>query len=336
MGFSSQAGQLLLRTQAVVGTYQADTPTNGIGIKVKSGTFGPNRDLMIPDPEIGGGRDIADANLGTVSWSGDFEFYGRVDSLLTLLYAALGSKAISTTTGVSTHTFTPSDAAQLPFLSCEEAVGASMEVFNYTDTVVNTLHFEAEANGFLQGTVGMIAIKQTAGHTRTATPDWDNGSMFVGSNILVTYNGVTLPAKSFSFDLNNNFEDDDFRLGSFYIGDLTPKGREVTASFSIRESSIALWRKAVYGTSGATEAGGLTSKSELVIHMETYDTIPLGTPTTAYSIDISIPQFALTPYALSVSGSDIIDDDLDGQALRPDPGDSIAVVTAVTGRTAVA
>lgn len=230
-GFSSQAGQLLVRSQAVVGTYQADTSTMGMGIKLRSGTFGPNRDLLIPDPEIGGGRDIADANLGTVSWSGDFEFYARVDSFLTLLKAGLGTApAGTTTTGITTYTITPADTSSLPFLSVEETVGANMETFNYTDVAVNTLHIEAEANGYLQGTAGLIAAKQTAGNTKTAAPVWDNGPMFVGSNITITYNSVSLPAKSFSLDINNNFEDDDFRLGSFFIGDLSPKGREVTAS----------------------------------------------------------------------------------------------------------
>jgi hypothetical protein len=334
MGFSSQAGQVILRTQAVQGTYQADTGTAGIAMRIKSGILGPNRDLLIPDPEIGGGRDIADANLGTVSWSGDYEFYGRINSFLTLAKAALGTApAPVVATGVVTHTITPSDAAQLPYLSIEESVGASMETFQYTDAVVNTLHLEAEANGYLQGTVGLIAAKQTAGNTRTPTPTWDETPMYVGTNITVTYNSVTLPAKSFSLDINNNFEDDDFRLGSFYIGDLTPKRREVTASFTIRESSSALWRQAVYGSSAATAPGGLTGKQQLVISMQAYDDIPAGTPATKYGLTITIPKFALTPYALSVSGDDIIDDDLEGQALRPANATPLLTLVAKTDNT---
>jgi hypothetical protein len=95
--FSSQAGQVILRTQAVQGTFQADTSTAGVGIKLRSGSLGPNRDLLIPDPEIGGGRDVVDANLGAVSWSGDYEFYLRMNSFLTLLYAAMGIKAAPVT-----------------------------------------------------------------------------------------------------------------------------------------------------------------------------------------------------------------------------------------------
>lgn len=335
MGYSSQAGQVLLRTQTVPGTYEADTGTAGVAVKLRSGALGTNRDLLIPDPEIGGGRDVVDAYLGAASWSGDYEMYARMDGLTTLLKACLGISASATTTGVTTHTITPSDAAQLPFLSIEEAIGSGLEVFNYNDAVVNTLHLEAEANGFLMGTAGIIGAKQIAGATRTATPVWDDTPMIVGTNISVTYNGVTLPAKSFSLDINNNFEDDDFRLGSFYVGDLTPKRREVTASFGIRESSSALWRQATYGLSAATEVGGLTTKQQLVITCSTYEAIPGGTPSTVYSVSITIPKFILSPYSIAASGDDIIEDDIDGQAVRPVAGTGIMTAVVKSGKATI-
>lgn len=336
MGFSSQAGQVLLRTQAVQGTYQADTGTAGVAIKLRSGSLGPNRDLLIPDPEIGGGRDRVQAYMGAVSWSGDYEFYARLESITTLLKAALGTASSATATGVNTHTITPSDASQLPYLSVEERIGSGLETYNYTDCVVNTFHLEADANGYLMGTAGLIAAKQIAGATPTATPTWDNSPMIVGTNITLTYGGVTLPAKSFSIDVNNNFEDDDFRLGSFYVGDLTPKGREITASFSIREKDSSMWREAVYGLNTATSPGGLTQKKELVISCSTYEDIVGSTPLTKSSITLTIPNFTLTPYALAASGDDIIESDIDGQAFRPDPAEDILTAVVVNGATDIA
>jgi hypothetical protein len=336
MGFSSQAGQVILRTQSVAGTYAADIATSGVAVKLRSGSLGPNRDLLVPDPEIGGGRDRVSAYMGAVSWSGDFEFYARMESITTFLAAALGTSDTVTATGVNTHTITPSDAAQLPFLSVEERIGSGLEIFNYTDAVVNTFHLEADANGYLMGTAGLIAAKQTAGNTATSSPTWDNSPMIVGTNITLTYGGVTLPAKSFSLDINNNFEDDDFRLGSFYIGDLTPKGREITASFTIRESSSAMWREAVYGLNTAVAPGGLTQKKELVINCQTYENIEGSTPLTKSSIELTIPNFTLTPYALSVSGDDIIESDIDGQAFRPDPGEDILTAVVVNGAEEIA
>lgn len=336
MGFSSQGGAVILRTQTVQGTYNADTGTAGVNMKLRSGSLGPNRELLIPDPEIGGGRDVGDAYLGAVAWGGDYEFYARMDSITTALKAVLGLSASATVTGVNTHTITCSDAAQLPYMSVEEKIGAGLECYQYTDAVANTFHLEAEANGYLMGTVGLIAAKQIAGATPTASPVTDNGPMIVGTNITVTYNGVTLPAKSFSLDINNNFEDDDFRLGSFYIGDLTPKRREVTASFGIRESSSALWRQAVYGTNAATAPGGVTTKSALVITCTTYEDIPASTPLTKYSLAITIPNYALTPYTLEMSGDDIIESDVAGQALRPSTGTGLMTAVVKNNKAAIA
>lgn len=336
MGYSSQAGQVLLRTQTTPGVLEPDLATAGVAMKLRSGALGTNRDLLIPDPEIGGGRDVVDAYLGAVSWGGDYEFYARMDGFATLLRAVLGTAAAPATAGgVTTHTITPSDASQLPFLSIEEAIGAGLETYNYTDAVVNTLHLEAEANGYLMGTAGLIAAKQVAGAARTAIPVWDDTPMIVGTNIVVTYNGVTLPAKSFSLDINNNFEDDDFRLGSFYIGDLTPKRREVTATFGIRESSSALWRQATYGLSAATAPGGLTTKQQLVITCTTYEMIDASAPPTAYTLSLTIPKFILSPYSLAASGDDIIESDIDGQAVRPVAGTGLMTAVIKTGKATI-
>src|SRR5690606_21862676 len=139
--------------------------------KLRSGSFGTNRDLLVPDPEIGGGRDTADAYLGAVSWSGDFDFYARTDALATLLYGVLGAAAApDTEDGVTTHVITPSDAAQLPFFSVEEVIGNGLESYKYTDVVINSLHLEADANGYMQGTVSLIGARQEAGITKTASP----------------------------------------------------------------------------------------------------------------------------------------------------------------------
>ncbi len=337
MGYSAQGGQIIVKTQTTPGVLDPGLAASGVGLKVKSGALGTNRELLIPDAEIGSGRDVADAYAGAVSWSGDYEFYCRMDGLATLLKAALGIAAVpATATGVTTHTITPSDAASLPFLSIEEAVGSGFEVFNYYDVVVNTLHVEADANGYFQGTVGLIGARQVAGATRTATPVWDDTPLTVGTNINLTYNGVNLKAKSFSLDINNNFEDDDFRLGSFYLGDLTPKRREITASFGVRHDSSALWRQATYGTSAATAPGGLTTKQALVISTSTYESIPGGTPTTPYGFTMTIPKFALSPFSLEASGDDVLENDIEGQALRPVTSTPICTVVVKTGKATIA
>src|SRR3990167_5290275 len=94
MGFQSQAGQVGFQTQSAKGVYN-DPSTGGIFMRTKSGSLGGKRELMIPDPEIGGNRDVPDALLGPISFAGDYDFYARMDSLATLLYWALGAKSSS-------------------------------------------------------------------------------------------------------------------------------------------------------------------------------------------------------------------------------------------------
>lgn len=337
MGYSSQAGHLLICTQSTQGTFETTFATKAVAIKLKSGSFASNRDLLIPDPEIGGGRDTVDAYLGAVSWSGDFDFYARTDALATLLKGVLGVAAAPvTTTGVTTHTLTPSDAAQLPFFSVEERIGAGLEVYQYTDVVINSLHLESDANGYVQGTVSLIGAKQVAGVTPTVdTTLWDNTPMYVGTNVGITYNSVALSAKSFSIDINNNFEDDDFRLGSFYLGDLTPKKREITASFTLRHTTSATWRQATYGIPTATAPGGLTTKAPLVIDLKTYENIPSSTPPTAYDVNFSIPNYILNPFSFEASGDDIIEGEVAGTAVRPVVGTPILTAVIKTGKTTV-
>lgn len=335
MGFSSQSGQVLFMTQASQGTFPGTFAANHVGMKLRGGSLGPNRDLLVTDPEIGGGRDTTDAYLGAVSWAGDYEFYVRLEAIPTLLKGVLGSAASATTTGVTTHTITPLDSATLPWIAIEEKIGSGLETYQYTDAVVNTLHLEADANGYFMGTSGLIAKTQVAGATPTASPTWDNSPLIVGTNITLTYNAVSLPAKSFSLDINNNFEDDDFRLGSFYLGDLTAKSREVTGSFTIRPQDSALWRQAVYGGSALTAPAGTTVKNQLVITASTYEDIQGGTPATKGSVTITIPKVALEPYALEPSGDDVIENDISWRALRPVSATPLCTVVVKCAKAAI-
>ena len=334
MGFTSQSGQVVLATQSGKGSLA--TFATGIAMRIKGGSLAPNRELLVPDAEIGGGRDVSDAYLGTVSFSGDYEFYARLESFATLLRGVLGV-AVSTTgvpaVGANTHTITPSDAG-LPYLSIQEKIGSGLDAYDYLDCVVNTLHLEAEANGFLMGTAGLIAARQTVQGTPVSSPTWDNSPMIVGTNITITYNGVSMPAKSFSFDINNNFEDDDFRLGSFFLGDLTPKRREVTASVKLRHEANTTFRQATYGTPGATAPGGLTTKQPLVITCETYELI--GATAIKGRLELTFPKVIFKPFAFAPSGDDILENDIEMQVVRPNNGVDVMTAVIYNGVTAIA
>lgn len=318
MGFVSQAGHVGIRTQATKGVYAdpgAVAPNQGVFMFTRSGALGGNRELLIPDPEIGGTRDVIDAQLGPIAFSGEYDFYGRMESLATLMKGALGSNVDSGTAPTGfTHTVTPADT--IPWLSFEEKIGNGYETFKYTDGKINTLHIEADANGYLMGTVGVIALTQA---TTTATVDGskrkDASPLLVGSNITVAWNGANLPAKSFSLDINNNLEDDDFRLGSLFLGDLTEKRREITMGVTIRPNDAALWKTAMWGAPGATVPGGQSFKDDVVITIQSYEDIPAATGV-KYSCIITVPFAIIAPFQLDPSGDDVMEHDIEIRAVK--------------------
>lgn len=342
MGYSSQSGHLGLKTQTSKGVYKnpgAVAPNQGVFVRYTSGSLGGNRDLLVPDPEIGGNRDIPDAALGPISFSGEFNAYARLEFLASLFYGALGTKAApaGTVEDGYTHVITPGDT--IPWFSVEEQIANGYEVFNYTDGKVNTLHLEADANGYLMCTFGIIALTQTAGNTATVDGSQrvDTSPLIVGSNVGITYGGLALPAKSFSLDINNNLEDDDFRLGSLFLGDLVEKRRELTMATTIRPSDHNLWRQAMYGSSSATSAqGGRAAKDEVVITIETYEDIPGADPGVKYELEITVPTAAIAPFGVSPSGDDVLQHDLEIRALRPDPAEDLISVAITDSFATVA
>lgn len=343
MGLLSQEGHVGIKTQASKGTYAdpgAAAPNDGVFFRTRSGAMGGDRELLIPDPEIGGNRDIPGAALGPIAFSGEFDFYVRMEVLATLLYGALG--AVSTSgalpdpgTGYA-HAITP--AATLPWMSLEEKIANSFEVFGYTDAKINTLHIEADADGYVMGSVGIIALSQDGTITATAAVSQrnDTSPLLVGTNVNVTLDSVALPAKSFSLDINNNLEDDDFRLGSLFLGDLTEKRREITMSVTIRPEDADYWKMATWGSTAATAPEGQPTYEDVAITVESYEDIPTAAAGSPYSLDVDIPQAVLVPFTVDPSGDDVLEHDIEIRAVRPDPGVDIATFTVTNSYDAVA
>lgn len=335
MGVSSQQGVFALKTQTSRGVAATNIGTTGMAMYRTGGSMTPNRELMIPDPEIGGGRDIPDALLGPISFGGDVEFYTRFNSIGILLKAALGvpnSALASGVTGAYEHEFIPTDNTSLPFLTVYERIGADLDRILYQDCVVNTLHLEADADGYLTGTAGLIGCRGTFG-----VPDQDVSSVLdettitVGTNIKVLYGGADIKAKSFSVDINNNFEDDDFRLGSFYLEDLTPKRREINGSMTLRHEGKNMMRQALLGSSSATQAGGLTTKEKIEIQIGTYGEIEGSTPLTNYGLNLEFGKTVFEPFGFEPSGDDILESDVTFQALRPVSADPVMSAILTNG-----
>lgn len=339
MGQTAQSGQVIFATQTAPGTpvSAANILTQGISAKIRSGSLGGDRDLITPEAEIGGGRDTADAYLGGVAFSGDYDLYVRFRIIATLLANALGTKAsVATGTGAWTHTITPTDG-QVPFMTVYEEIGSGMERFIYSDVVINTLHLECDANGLLTAQAGMIGRLVTAGVAAIdGTTIRDNTSMVVGTNIQVKYATALMPAKSFSLDISNGFEDDNFYLGSLFLGDLTAKGREITAGALVRHETPAAMKQALFGIPTATQIGGLATKDKLEIICTAYEDIPAATPPVKFSLKLELPKVIFEPFSFEPSGDDALENDISMRAIRPDSAVKILTATVVNDKATIA
>lgn len=424
MGYTSQQGQVGFGIQGSKGTAVAATRF----VRMRSGALAPKRELLIPDPEIGGNRDVPQAYLGPISFSGGYEFYARAETLAILLRGAFGSVSSTTaagtaevqtvtingtptggtftltyrgqtTTGINhnaasgavqsalqalttigssnvtvsgtaggpytvtfagalaatsaylltasssltggtnpsvtvvetttghpvkgTHVITPSDST-LPWLSVEERISYNLESFRYTDAKVSRVKVESDAGGYMMGSADLVAMTQVANFTAQANPNYDLSPMFQGSLITVYWNGIALPAKSFNFEITNNMEDDDFRLGSFTLGDITERRRMFKLGCTIRPETSALWREATYGGSALTSPrAGVASYGSLTLVCTTYEDVQGAT--SPYTFRLDIPTAAMTPFEMTPSGEDAIEHDVEFTVLRNDP-----LVPAVT------
>jgi hypothetical protein len=433
MGYTSQQGQVGFGLQSVKGTPVAATRF----ARLRRGSLAPNRDLMIPDPEIGGNRDVPQAYLGPIAFSGSYEFYARMQLMALFLRGALGAVSSTTTAGQSeeqtititgtptggtftlsyrgqttaaiaynatsaavvsalealstigvggvtgsggplpgsavviafaaglanqnarpitgdatnltggtnpaiaitettpgyavrgVHVITPSDASSLPWLSVEERLSVDFESFRYTDAKIARLQFECDADGYMGGTVDMSALRQVAGFTAQANPTTvDTSPMITGSQVFIYWNGIQLPAKSMNFEIQNNMEDDDFRLGSFTLGDLTEKRRMFTMGCTVRPDDAALWREATYGGSALTEPrAGQASLGTLSIVATTFEDIQGAD--TPFRLQVDVPYAAMAPFAVEPSGDDVIEHEVNFTLLRDDPLAPIATFTVV-------
>lgn len=311
-------------------------PHAGHFFKITSSGLSGSRELLIPDPEIGGSRDIQDARLGPISFAGDVEFYTRFDSVGSLIHYALGATT-STPSGTTfdvdmdgSHATTPVDAAaSLPYFSIEEQVGAGYETFNYSNARVSALSLTADADGYCMGTMGVIAQYQDADNSATSTPTFDPSPLIAGVDITVKWDGVAsgdaVAARDFSFELNNGIEDDVYQLGSPYVSSLTPKRREINLGFTLRpDDANEYWQEAVYGAVGATPGSASAVKKVCQIEL----TSNVNTPASnAYSITINVPNATIRPFTIDPSGDDVLEHTFEIIAFRPSLASPAVTIT---------
>lgn len=324
--FQSEVGYIGLAKQVASGTYV--TPSKYM--YVTSADINPTGDPLIPDPEIGGIRDIPDSiQVGPISWAGSLEFYVRGEALGLLLYSALGavtSSGIAGQSGAYGHIFTPQDQC-IP-LSIEKRVGSkgsAMDVFGYQDVKVNSLHFECAAGELVTGTAEIIAIEERSGKTdQTAT--YETAPIFNFVDGVVNLEGVNISVKSISLDFNNNIADDDFRIGQRTLQTMTEKRRELSASMDIVPTDANIFKKTVYGGTSATAVSNTQSLYTGSLFVRFENPTVIGVTTQKYSMDITVGKAVFRAAPLPLSGDDMIIETLELLPVKASGANVLSIV----------
>jgi len=304
--YMSEEGYIGISRQSASGTYV----TPQLYMYMKSCDIGPDTDLLIPDPEIGTGRDITDdVYVGPVKYTGSLEFNVRPNAFGLLVLGATGavtSSGIPGQTGAYGHTFTFEN--DLVPLSIEKRVGAGLENFGYNDCKLNSLHLECAAGEFVSGSAEIIGITETAGKSvQTATFATDPILTYDGGSI--TLEGGQISVKSLSFDINNNLVDDDYRIGGRKLATLEEKRRELAASLEIVPTDYNVFRKTYYGATGSTTVSGAgvqdTYTGSLFLKFASAKAVADGL-TQKYEMEVNIPKAVFRAAPLPISGDDMI------------------------------
>lgn len=341
MGVQSQNGHLLVVTQENLNAYSdpGDSGRPGWLVPLRSGSLSESRDLLIPDPEIGGNRDVPSANLGPVAFTGDFDMYARPRLMYPFVKSASmgwGQHGLDLgAIGSDLQAFGTGEIQTPACMSIEQQIGEPGQYITqkYYNVVCNTWTLTAEASGLVQFSAGLIGqYMYGTGSPTTPTslllddsqviPASGNPDPTIGRYALVTFAPFAdtgtpgpLPATSATFTVNNNIEDDDFRLGSLYLAGLSPKRREVGGTIGIRPEDASLWKQAMWGSSSATAPlGGSPTYGRLV-----FTVVGEPIPSTGLCQTFSISAMvALHPFTIEPSGDDVVAQDVEFTAVYPD------------------
>ncbi len=305
--------------------------------RLRSSSMGPDRSLLIPDPEIAGAgqRDVPKVYLGPTVFSGEHEMYVRQESLPLWLAGAFGTTnaptqpgGAITPTALTGYQHVIQTADVLPWFTVQEQIGNGFDVLQYNDAQVNTFHLECGADGYFMAKAGLIALAGTAGNTAVASPTFDNTPLIVGSKVVVTIGGTystatnamtggtAFPAQSFSFDLSNAIESNHFVLGSLFPDAFTPKRREITGNLALRPQTNSYFRQAVFGTSGTqTSITGLTVVTNLNISATSYEIIN-GATSQVYNLTLNMGEVILAPHKLTASHDSVLEETFDFRVVK--------------------
>lgn len=297
--YAAQDGYIGFAKQLVQGSYVNPTEY----MKVLSAEFNPSDTKIMPDPEIGSGRDIDTVDQGGYKVAGTISTYIRQAAIVRLVIGALGGYAASGEQhggeGDYLHVITPISSGSLPWMSLERQISYAPSVIKAVDMKVNQWSLKASPNEYLTSDFELVGISDTYSPT-PSVPTFDTTPLVVGNGVTITFNGVTFSVKSLEMTLKNNLVDDDFRLGTRGLGDIAERRRELTLKMDVAfNPTDELYRKAFYGDAAASSAGYQIYTTNAVISFDTHETLSASGGNYRWTIELAEVVFMAAPVPTS-------------------------------------
>jgi len=299
MSYTSETGSMGLAIQPVKGTFTEPTDY----MKVQSIDINPEGEKIIPDVEIGSGSDITDIFQGTYKIAGSIDSYVRPEAIGILFYGAMGKYTASGSLGLGAYLHNFVASGTLPWLSVKKTISDDIQIFDYTDCKVEGFEISMNASEPSMAKFDIVGISDEIGSA--GTESFESAPMLIATQATITIGGVAVSSKSVTLSYKNNLENDDFRVGSRFLGDITEKRREIDLSMDIvLDTTSKLYEKAFYGGANKTEASFDVHAERVDIEVESATKI--GTSALPYKILFSIKNAVFMAAPTPASGDDLV------------------------------
>lgn len=301
--FTAETGYVGLAVQTAFGTFREPTDY----MKVLSIEMNPEGEKIIPDVEIGAGMDVTEVHQGTYRISGDLESYIRPEAFGVLMYGLLGrytsSGEINAGQGNYLHNFLPITSGSLPWISVKKVISDNVQTYNYRDCKVGSFSLELKAGEFANAKFGIVGIADAAG--TAGTPSFETAPLLVATKATINMGPASISAKNLTLDVNNSLVDDDFRIGSRFLGDISEGRRSLEVNLDVvLDTTSELYKKAFYGASNLSAAGFDVYADSLDIVMDSPTLI--GSSAMTYKVLFQIKRAVFVSAPVPAKGDDLV------------------------------
>jgi hypothetical protein len=307
MSLSSLKGSVGVGIQAAKGT---PATTFAYFPTLNANVTGEQMAQNLP-PEVGGTYFSRGAYKAGLRARGELAMIPRPDSVGWLLRSLFNaeSQAISTDVDAAAvllhdHVFTVGDTAAHPhkWLTVRRSVsGAYGE--QMSDARVGSFRIEAAAAGVVQTSVQLL------GGLHSEIPGEDvmaeDGPVFLTCSADVTEGGAPFIVDRISVEAGAQLSDNEFRVGSYYLDDITLLQRAVTIQADVRIKARDLVAKVYRNNAAAPAAGTLGAwspvlyRSGIVLEFRTAEVVP-------QILRIEMPGVDFLTLPVQLSGAEIV------------------------------